>query len=99
MSMALEYIKNAIRDEAAAHRQNVTVCMPMLMSTKKTQWLHQVEMLPARVIATYRRRRSSSICSGLPTAISEGMQPSVTLSTNTTSHSCPLAEWIVDRTR
>ena len=46
MSMALEYIKNAIWDEAAAHGQNVTVCMPMLMSAIKTQWLHQVEMLP-----------------------------------------------------
>ena len=46
MSMALEYIKNAIWDEAAAHGQNVTVCMPMLMSAKKTHWLHQMEMLP-----------------------------------------------------
>jgi hypothetical protein len=31
--------------------------------------------------------------------MSEGMQPSVTLSTNTTSHSRPFAEWIVDSTR
>jgi hypothetical protein len=30
---------------------------------------------------------------------SDGMQPSTTLSTNTDFHSCPLAEWIVDKIR
>jgi hypothetical protein len=59
--MALEYIKNAIWDEAAAHGQNVTVCMPMLMSAKKRIGCTKWRCCLARVIATYRRRRSSSI--------------------------------------
>ena len=37
--------------------------------------------------------------SALPVAMSDGMQPSTTLSTNTAFHSWPLAEWIVDRIR
>ena len=53
--------------------------------------------LLARVMATYRRRRSSSISSGVPLAMSDGMQPSTTLRTSTVSHSWPLAEWMVDK--
>ena len=53
----------------------------------------------ARVMATPRTRRSSSIFSGLPAAMSDGMQPSATFRMKTTSHSCPLAEWMVDKIR
>ena len=53
----------------------------------------------ARVIATYNKRRSSSISAALPVAMSEGMQPSTTLSTVTAFHSWPLAEWMVDKMR
>src|SRR5215468_9445539 len=99
MSMALEYIKNAIWDEAAAHGQNVTVCMPMLMTAKKTQWLHQMEMLPGARHCDVQETALFLDLIGAADCLSEGMQPSLTLSTNTASHSCPLAEWIVDRTR
>ena len=43
---AFEAIENAIWDEAAAHRQNMTIAMSMLMSAEEAQWLHQVQMLP-----------------------------------------------------
>src|SRR5450759_2743854 len=33
-----------------------------------------------------------------PVAISDGMQPSTTFRTRTAFHSCPFAEWIVDKT-
>ena len=36
---------------------------------------------------------------GYPAHMSEGMQPSVTFRMKTASHSCPLAEWMVDRMR
>ena len=35
----------------------------------------------------------------VPDSHVRGVQPSVTLSTNTASHSWPFAEWIVDNTR
>jgi hypothetical protein len=59
----------------------------------------QVQRSRARVMATYSRRRSSSISAVLPVARSAGMQPSTTLSTCTECHSWPLAEWMVDRIR
>ena len=65
---------------------------------KRSGWTTPASFL-ARVIATYSSRRSSSISAGCPVARSEGMQPSATLSMNTVSHSCPFAEWIVDRIR
>ena len=37
---AFEAIENAVWDEAAAHRQNMTIAMPMLMSAEEAQWLH-----------------------------------------------------------
>ena len=40
-----------------------------------------------------------SISAEVPVPRSDGMQPSTTLSTNTDLHSCPLAEWIVERIR
>ena len=51
----------------------------------------------ARVIATCKSRRSSSISSVVPVPISEGMQPSTTLRICTAFHSCPFAEWIVEK--
>ena len=53
----------------------------------------------ARVIATYKSRRSSSSSSCVPVAMSLGMQPSTTFSTCTAFHSCPLALWMVERIR
>jgi len=32
---AFEAIENAVWDKAAAHRQNMTIAMPMLMSAEK----------------------------------------------------------------
>jgi hypothetical protein len=43
----------------------------------------------ARVMATKKRRRSSSSCSALPADMSEALHPSATLSTNTASRSWP----------
>jgi hypothetical protein len=40
MGTAFEEIENAVWNEAAAHRQNMTIGMPMLMGAEKTQWLH-----------------------------------------------------------
>ena len=46
MGTAFEAIENAIWDEAAAHRQNMTIAMPMLMGAEEAQWVHQVQMPP-----------------------------------------------------
>jgi hypothetical protein len=47
---ALEEIENAAGDEAAAHRQNLAIGMPMLMAAGEAQWLCQMEiMLGARL--------------------------------------------------
>ena len=46
MGTALEEIENAVWNEAAARRQNVTIAVPMLMGTEEPQWLHQVQVLP-----------------------------------------------------
>ena len=35
----------------------------------------------------------------VPVPRSDGIQPSTALSTNTDFHSCPSAEWIVERTK
>ena len=43
---AFEAIENAIWNEAAAHRQNVTIAVSLLMSAELAQWVHQVQMLP-----------------------------------------------------
>ena len=53
----------------------------------------------ARVIATYSRRRASSVSSSEPLAMSDGMQPSTTFSSVTDFHSRPLDESMVDRIR
>ena len=50
-------------------------------------------------MATWSRRRSSSTSSGWPVARSDGRQPSARWIRWTTSHSAPLAEWMVDRVR
>jgi hypothetical protein len=52
---------------------------------------HQSDGL-TRVIATYRRRRSSSISAVVPADRSEGRQPSTVFRRNTDFHSCPFAE-------
>src|SRR5437660_888685 len=46
MGSACEKVENSVWNEAAAHRQNITIAMPMLMGTEKPQWLHQVQVLP-----------------------------------------------------
>jgi hypothetical protein len=46
-----------------------------------------MEVILARVIATYRRRRSSSSTAEVPAPKSDGMQPSTTLRTYTDFHS------------
>ena len=46
MRPTFEEIENAIWNEAAAHRQNVTIAVSMLMSAEESQWVHQVQMLP-----------------------------------------------------
>ena len=56
------------------------------------------------VLAARRKDRLESLArelgeSALPVAMSDGMQPSTTFSTCTAFHSCPLAEWMVDRIR
>ena len=50
----------------------------------------------ARVMATYNRRRSSSISADVPVPRSEGRQPSTTLSTNTDFHSWPRRATLAD---
>jgi hypothetical protein len=99
MGTAFKPIENSVRNETAAHRQNKTIRIPMLTSAEKPRWLHQVQVLASARHGDVKETAFSSISSGLPTAMSEGMQPSATLSMNTASHSWPLAEWIVDSTR
>jgi hypothetical protein len=50
---AFEEIKNGVWNEAATHRQNMTIFMPMLMGAEEPQWLHQVQVLPG---ASWPRR-------------------------------------------
>jgi hypothetical protein len=47
---------------------------------------------PRYASARQRRARPADQCR-------DGMQPSTAFSTNTADHSCPFAEWIVDRMR
>jgi hypothetical protein len=42
MRSACEEVENAVRDEAAAQRQNMTIGMLVLMGAEESQWLHQV---------------------------------------------------------
>ena len=96
---ALEHVEDTLRNEPAAQCQNVAIAISMLMAAEQAHRLHQVQMLPG---ARHRHVKETPFFLDLltgPTAMSEGMQPSVTLSTNTASHSCPFAEWIVDSTR
>ena len=53
----------------------------------------------ALVIATYKRRRSSSNRALLDFAGVKGMRPLITFSTKTLDHSFPFAEWIVESVR
>jgi hypothetical protein len=46
MGTVCEEIENAVWNEAAAHRQNMTIGMPMLMGAEEPQRLHQVQVLP-----------------------------------------------------
>ena len=47
MDTAFEPVENSVRNEAAAHRQNMTIGMPMLVGAEEPRWLHQVQMLPS----------------------------------------------------
>ena len=91
MSLVLEETEEGFRDEPAPGREQVRVAMAMLLATEKPKMLDQMQVKLARVMAT-PRTRCSSICSGLPDAMSDGMQPSARFKIKTTSHSCPLAE-------
>ena len=42
MSTALEEVENAVRNKAAAQRQNMIVGISMLLSTEESRWLHQM---------------------------------------------------------
>jgi hypothetical protein len=83
----------------AVHRtQHLNVANGIKAEALRDSRLHQMQVLPG---ARHRHVKQTAIflnCSRLPTAMSEGIQPSLTLSTNTMSHSCPLAEWIVEST-
>src|SRR2546429_2628581 len=46
MGTAFEAIENAVWNEAAAHRQQMTIGMPMLMGAEEPQRLHQMQVLP-----------------------------------------------------
>src|SRR5882672_9046939 len=43
---ACKILENAVWNEAAAHRQNTTIAMPVLLGAEEPQWLHQVQVLP-----------------------------------------------------
>jgi hypothetical protein len=43
---ACEIIENGVWNEAAAHRQNMTIAMPVLLGAEEPQRLHQVQVLP-----------------------------------------------------
>jgi hypothetical protein len=62
----------------------VAAAEAMLVGAEEPQRLNQMEMLLG---TGHSRRRSSSICAGLPVAMSEGMQPSTRFNTWTASHS------------
>jgi hypothetical protein len=47
----------------------------------------------------FQRTAIAAQSSVLPVARSDGMRPSTALSSVTAAHSCPFAEWIVDRIR
>ena len=58
-------------------------------------WHDQGQLILGTGQGTYSRRRSSPISLTLPVDMSEGMQPSTTLSANTDFHSWPLANgWL-----
>jgi len=96
---AFEAIENAVWDEAAAHRQNMTIAMPMLMSAEEAQWLHQVQMLPRARHGHVEETAFFLDLLVIPESHVRGDAAIGELSTNTASHSWPFAEWIVDSTR
>ena len=71
------------------------ICMPVagrrLVMRIEPLWYYQIQFVLSSVIATCSSRRSSSISSGVPVAISDGIQPSMTFRTRTFS-TWPFAE-------
>jgi len=45
MGTTFEPIEDYVRNETAAHRQNVIIPIPMLMGAEKSRWVHQVQVL------------------------------------------------------
>ena len=76
-----EQRQDVVGQESRPWSYRVAAAEAMLVGAEEPQRLNQMQMLLARVMATYSRRRSSSICAGLSVAISEGMQPSTRFST------------------
>ena len=55
---ALEEIENAVGNEAAAHRQDMGVAVPMLMAAVQAHRLNQMQVLPGALDAPRRRDRA-----------------------------------------
>src|SRR5690606_18371626 len=91
--------KHRRRDEASARGVDVAVAARGRAMREEALRRDQAGLVLRARHRDIEQPALSSISALSPTARSDGMQPSTTLSTKTFFHSCPLAEWIVDRIR
>ena len=96
----LEQPRDRRRDEARAQRVHVAVAAVRLIVRVEALRHDDVELvLRARHRDVEQPPLLLDLVASMPVARSDGMQPSTALSTNTDFHSCPLAEWMVERIR